>query len=145
MCLVVGACASVPKKALKPKVELLSVVPLNISLTEQKLRFNLNVINPNNFELPVEAIDFIARFNDTDIASGKSKQSATIPPNGAAVLVLDVTAGIDRLASTLQTLLKGETLNLNYELKGSVKIEDWATPIPFNVFGEMDAEEAFKS
>ncbi|MEM7257351.1 MAG: LEA type 2 family protein [Pseudomonadota bacterium] len=143
--LATAACSSIPKKALKPKVELVSVVPLNISVSEQKLRFHLNVTNPNSFELPVESVDFIARFNDTDIASGKSLQSAVIPPNGAATLTLDVTAGIDRLASTLQTLLQGEQLNLNYELTGSVKIEDWATPIPFNVIGAMDPDKAFKS
>lgn len=145
LCLMVGACSSIPKKAVKPQIELVSVIPLNISLSEQKLRFNLNVVNPNDFELPVESVDFIARFNNTDIASGKSNQSAVIPPNGEASLALDVTAGIDRLASTLQTLLQGDQLNLNYELKGSVKIENWATPIPFNVIGELDAEEAFKS
>lgn len=145
MYLLLGACSSIPKKALKPQIELVNIIPLNISLSEQKLRFNLNVVNPNSFELPVESVDFIARFNDTDIASGKSQQSAIIPANGEALLALDVTAGIDRLASTLQTLLQGQQLNLNYELKGSVKIEDWATPIPFNVIGELDAAEAFKS
>ncbi len=145
LCLLAGACASIPKKALKPKVELVSVVPLNISLSEQKLRFNLNVVNPNSFELPVESVDFIARFNDTDIASGKSQQATVIPANGQAPLVLDVTAGIDRLTSTLQTLLQGQQLNLNYELAGSVKIENWATPIPFNVSGMMDADKNAES
>lgn len=145
LCVLSIGCASIPKKAEKPTVELVSVVPLNISLSEQKLRFHLNVTNPNQFELPVESIDFIARFNDTDIASGKSLQSTVVPANGKATLTLDVTAGIDRLASTLQTLLQGEQLNLNYELNGSVKIEDWATPIPFNVIGAMDVDKASKS
>jgi len=145
VCLILSACASLPQKALKPEVELVSVIPLNISLSEQKLRFNLNVTNPNSFELPVESVDFIARFNDTDIASGKSHQTAVIPANGKAVLILDVTAGIDRLASTLQTLLQGDDLNLNYELTGSVTIEDWSSPIPFNVVGAMSAKDAFKS
>lgn len=142
---VISACSSIPKKAVKPSIELVSVLPLNISLSEQKLRFELKVSNPNSFELPVESLDFVARFNDTDIASGKSNQSTVIPALGDALLTLDVTAGIDRLASTLQTLLEGKTLNLNYELTGSVKIENWSTPIPFNVVGEMDAAKALES
>ena len=86
ICLVASACTTLPKKAIKPKVELVSVVPLNISLSEQKLRFTLNVVNPNNFELPVESVDFIARFNDTDIASGKSRIYASGFSNGGAMV-----------------------------------------------------------
>lgn len=138
LCSVLNACTSLPKKAVKPTVELVSVIPLNISLSDQKLRFELNITNPNDFELPVEAVDFIARFNNTNIASGKSKQSTRIPANGSGLLILDVTAGIDRLASTLQTLLLGEQLDLQYELSGSVQIENWSTAVPFNVTGELD-------
>ena len=141
----VGACSSIPKKAVKPTIELVSVLPQNISLSEQKLRFKLRITNPNSFELPVESVDFVARFNDTDIASGKSHRSTIIPALGDALLTLDVTASIDRLTSTLQTLLEGKTLNLNYEVTGSVKIENWYTPIPFNVVGKMGAVQALES
>lgn len=142
--LLATACASLPQKLQKPQVELISVSPLNISMSEQKLRFTLNVINPNNLDLPVESMDFIARFNDTNIASGKSQQSTIIPANGQAKLLLDVTAGIDRLTSTLQTLLQGRELNLEYKLTGSVKFKNWAAPIPFNVVGVMNAEDVLK-
>ena len=83
-----------PSKPLKPTIELIDVRPLNVSLTEQKLRFTLKVTNPNSFELPVESIDFIARFNGSDIANGKSKQAVSIPANSDGKLTLDVTAGL---------------------------------------------------
>jgi len=137
-----GACSTITTKPLKPTIELVSVVPLNINLSEQQLRFALKVSNPNSFELPVQSVNFIARFNDADIASGKSNHSTVIPANGDALLKLDVTAGIDRLMNTLQTLLQGETLNLNYELAGSVQIENWSAPIPFDVTGAMDLDKA---
>lgn len=127
-----------PSKPLKPTIELIDVRPLNVSLTEQKLRFTLKVTNPNSFELPVESIDFIARFNGSDIANGKSKQAVSIPANSDGKLTLDVTAGLDRLVSTLKTLLEGQTLNLDYELAGTVRIENWSTPIPFDVVGAMN-------
>ncbi len=140
--LALSACSTITTKPLKPSVELVSVIPLNINLSEQKLRFTLKVTNPNSFELPVESVDFIARFNDADIASGKSKHNTVIPANGDALLTLDVTAGIDRLVTTLQTLLQGDTLNLNYDLAGSVQIENWSTPIPFDVTGLMNLDKA---
>ena len=136
----ISACSILPSKPIKPEIELVSVRPLNISLTEQKLRFTLNVNNPNNFELPVESINFIARFNGTNIANGKSNQAVSIPANSDGKLTLDVTAGVDRLVSTLSTLLEGQTLNLDYELTGSVRIENWSTPIPFDVVGAMNIE-----
>lgn len=138
------ACSSITTKPIKPSIELISVSPLNISLSEQKLRFKLKVSNPNSFSLPIQSIDFIARFNQTDIASGKSKHTTLVPANGDAMLTLDVTAGIDRLMTTLQTLLQGQTLNMNYELAGSVKIENWSTPIPFDVSAEMDIDNAIE-
>jgi len=133
-----AACSSMITKPQKPTIQLVKVRPLNISLSEQKLRFELMVTNPNNFELPVEAVDFIARFNNADIASGKSTQTTVIPANGDGLLTLDVTAGLDRLMTTLKTLLEGQDLNLDYELAGTVKIENWSTPIPFDVTGVMD-------
>lgn len=142
--IAISACSTITTKPLKPTIELVSVVPLNVSLSEQQLRFALKVINPNSFQLPVESVNFIARFNDADIASGKSNHSTVIPANGEALLTLDVTAGIDRLMATLQTLLEGQNLNMNYELAGSVQIKNWATPVPFDVSGEMDVEKAFE-
>jgi len=138
----IASCTSIVPKPVKPTIKLVDVKPLNISLSEQKLRFELNVKNPNGFDMPIESIDFIARFNDTNIASGKSTQSVTVKANSEAVLMLDVTAGVDRLVSTLQTLLQGKTLNLDYELLGSVSVATWPEPIPFDVVGAMDLSDS---
>jgi len=136
-----AACSSLPSKPVKPTIELVRVKPLNVSLTRQQLRFDLRVVNPNSFDMPIEAIDFIARFNDTNIASGKSSQAVTIAANSEAIVSLDVTAGLDRLAGTLQTLLQGNTLNLDYELAGTVDVSTWPKPIPFDVVGAMDLKD----
>lgn len=140
--LTLSACTSIGTKPIKPTIELLSVRPLNVSVTEQKLRFELKVVNPNNFPMPIEAVDFAARFNDTTIATGKSNQALTIDANSEAVMPLDVTAGLDRLASTLSTLLQGKSLNLDYELSGTVKVATWPKSIPFNVVGAMDLPDS---
>jgi len=139
--LALAGCSSLPSKPARPGIELLSIEPLNISLSEQKLRFKLSVFNPNSFEMPVESVDFVARFNNTNIASGKSLQSVTIGANSDATLALDVTAGLDRLASTLNTLLQGKSLDLDYQLSGIVEVATWPSPIPFNVIGAMDLDD----
>lgn len=140
--MMLSACANLVSKPIKPTIELVNVKPLNINMSEQKLRFTLKVINPNSFDLPVEAINFVARFNDTNIANGKSNQSVTIPANSEAILSLDVTAGLNRLASTLHTMLQGKDPNLDYELKGTVQVASWPRPIPFDVIGAMDLTDS---
>jgi len=133
--LSLSACASVVTKPVKPIIELVDVTPLNVSLSGQKLRFELKVINPNAFEMPIESVDFVARFNNTNIANGKSNQSVTIGANSEARLLLDVTASLNKLASTLNTLISEQSLNLEYELSGTVKVATWPKPIPFDVIG----------
>ncbi len=140
--LSLSACASLATKPVKPIIKLISVKPLNISATEQKLRFELNVINPNAFDMPVESVDFVARFNNTNIANGKSNQSVIIGANSEARLSLDVTASLDRLTSSLGKLISGKSLNLEYELTGTVKVATWPKPIPFDVTGAMDLEDS---
>ena len=107
--LSLSACASVITKPQKPIIRLVNVKPLNISVSEQKLRFELKVINPNAFDMPVESVDFVARFNDTNIANGKSNQSVVIGANSEARLSLDVTASLNKLAGTLNTLIQRQS------------------------------------
>lgn len=139
---LVSGCASVMSKPVKPTIELVSVKPLNINLSEQRLRFALKITNPNAFDLPIEAVDFVARFNGADVANGKSNQAVTVPANDAAIMSLDVTAGLERLTDTLSTLLQGKALNLDYELTGAVKVDNWPKPIPFDVTGAMDVTDS---
>ncbi len=140
--LSLSACASVVTKPAKPIIKLVGVKPLNISVTEQRLRFELQVINPNAFEMPVESVDFVARLNDTNIANGKSNHSVVIGANSEARLSLDVTASLTKLTSSLNTLIKGNSLNLDYALSGTVKVATWPKPIPFDVIGAMDLEDS---
>jgi len=136
--LLATACSTLAVKPVKPDIELISVMPLNIDISKQKLRFHLKVTNPNPFQLPIESVDFIARFNNTNIASGRNTQQTVIPANGEGILTLDVTAGIDRLVTSLKTLLEGQSIDLDYKLAGTVKVENWDTPIPFDVTGTME-------
>ena len=140
--LSLSACASVVTKPVKPIIKLVSVKPLNISVSEQRLRFELKVINPNAFDMPVESVDFVARFNNTNIANGKSNQSVIIGANSEARLSLDVTASLDKLTSSLSSLISEKSRNLEYEVSGTVKVATWPKPIPFDVTGAMDLEDS---
>ncbi len=138
-----SACATFGPKLIKPSVSLVDVTPLNLNLSSQQLRFKLKIDNPNPFELPLETVNFVARFNDSDVASGRSYQATTIPPHQSGEMTIDVTAGIHQIAESLKGLLRAADLSISYELSGAIKIANWNRTIPFDVNGTVDIDETF--
>lgn len=133
-----GGCATFGAKLIKPRVTLVDVKPLNMDLSKQRLRFTLQIDNPNDFELPLRAVNFVAKFNDDDVASGKSHQSSVIPALGSGTLAIDVTAGIDQITNSLKDLWKQPVLKLSYQVSGGIQIANWNTSIPFDINGIVD-------
>ncbi|MCB1754550.1 MAG: LEA type 2 family protein [Gammaproteobacteria bacterium] len=132
------ACSSLPlTKPEAPIVSVADVRPLNLSFTEQRLAFTLRVENPNAYDLPLEGLDFIASFAGHEIATGESHQEVTIPAKGEAMLEVEVKAGVDKLISQFQSMLNAQEINLDYGVKGRVKLANWPSRIPFDVKGEI--------
>ena len=132
-------CASIPtSKPEAPKVTVASVRPLNLSLTRQKLAFRLRVQNPNNFDLPLQQMNFIAKFAGQEIAEGSSDERVTIPANGEAILEVSVTAKIAEMLNQFRAMIDSDTLELDYGVTGTVKLANWPARIPFNVDGVLD-------
>ena len=135
--ILLTGCATLAPKPEKPTIKVLDVRPLNLNLNEQRIRFRLKVINPNAFDMPVDSVDFVARFNGDVVASGKNKQSVTIPANGEGILALDVTAGLQSLLDSFKGMLADNALDFEYDIDGTVKVDNWPTPIPFDFSGAL--------
>ncbi len=134
--LLVG-CAGTPLKPQPPEVTVKSVRPVGISLTEQTLMFTLSVNNPNSFSLPIEAVDFVARLSDQQIASGTSVQSTTIPAKGTGLLEVEVRTKLSDVLDKFRQLMTGGGLKLNYGLEGNVKVKDRDAAFPFQLKGDL--------
>ncbi len=141
MILLSGCATMLPKKPEAPVVKIAAVRPLNLSFSKQRLAFTLQVHNPNTYDLPLQSLDFIASLAGKKIATGKSDQEVTLPANGAATVEVEVEAKINRLISQLQSMLRADSLNLDYGVKGHVKLANWPTRIPFDVVGEFEPTE----
>jgi len=137
-------CAGLKPKAEKPTVKVSRVIPLEINLDQQRFRFVLDIDNPNSFDLPLSGVDFIARFNTTTVASGKSEHRLVIPANGSAELSLDVTAGIDQLLTSLKSLLKSTDYTVGYAIDGRIRVDNWRAPIPFSLNGNVDLNDKLR-
>lgn len=140
--LLLAACSSLPThKPLAPKVSVAAVRPLNFSFVKQKLAFTLNVENPNDYDLPLKGLDFIASFGGNEIAKGNSSQEVTLPAKGSAQMDVTVEASLNDVMNRFSSMLKSDSLELSYGITGTVKLANWPTKIPFNVDGELEAPE----
>lgn len=140
--LLVSGCATMlSKKPQAPVVKIAAVRPLNLSFTKQRLAFTLQVHNPNDYDLPLQNLDFVASLAGNNIATGKSDQAVTLPANGEATVEVEVEARINKLLSQFQRMLSTNSINLEYGVKGHVKLANWPTRIPFDVVGEFEPTE----
>lgn len=151
--LLVSGCASLEKaKPVAPEVSIASVRPLNLSLSGQKLNFTLRVKNPNAFDLPVQSLEFAATLAGKKIAEGVNNSAVTIPANQEAMMDVVVVAGLSTVIEQFKSIAGSlgkdlsteEGINLDYGVKGAVKLANWPTKFPFDVKGDL-ADDASKA
>ena len=139
VCAVLNACSSLPlAKPQAPSVTVAAVRPVSIGLTKQTIGLTLRVANPNGFDLPMQSLTFNARFSGEKFAQGQSVEKVVIPAKGEALVEVQVTAGLAKLANQLKAMINSPNAELNYDVTGLVKLSNWPKAIPFNVEGEID-------
>lgn len=121
----------------EPTITLEKIKPLNFSFDKQELEFTLNVENPNAFTLPINTLAFTAKLAGEHIADGASNERVTIPANGSALLNIVVTTSLSKLISKLQSATD-EGNNLDYNVKGRLKLDNWPKVIPFDSSGKIE-------
>jgi len=121
----------------KPTVTLEQIKLLNLSFDKQKLELILNVENPNTFSLPLNTLIFAAKLAGEPIADGASRERVTIPANGSALLHVVVTTSISKLIGQIRSATN-EGTNLDYNVKGKLKLDNWPKMIPFNSSGKIE-------
>jgi LEA14-like dessication related protein len=119
LALLAGLAACAPADLPEPpEVALLSLVPTEVSLTEQTLAVRLRVRNPNNAAMAVDGMRFAIEINGHGFARGTSDQTVSVPRLGQA----DV-AGTAHVSTTdlmRQMLGAPEAKGLEYRLSGTV-------------------------
>lgn len=133
------SCSTLPtSKPIAPSVKLLSVKPLKIGLKKQELGFELELSNPNSYDLAVQSLDFIASLDKKELAQGVSNERVTLPAEGDAILNVVVSTRISRVLGQLLLLASDSENPISYDIKGYVKLANWPIRIPFNVDGQLD-------
>ena len=107
---------SLPVQPEAPEVLLVNITPLDTTMFEQRMRVDLRVRNPNDFDLEVTGLDFTLHLNEQRLARGLTNKASTIPRLGDSVLSVETTT------STLDVMR--QLLNLRQHQDVTYQVED---------------------
>lgn len=124
--LLFSGCASWFIKGESPEVLVTNVTPLDATVFEQRLRVDLRVRNPNDFDYHLTGIDFTLNLNGKRLARGLGSKEVTIPRLGDAVITIDTTTStLDIVRQLLEFSQKQEVM---YDIKGMLHSTDGRLP-----------------
>lgn len=119
LAVVLGLAACTPSEfAEPPEVVLLSMVPMDVSLMEQRFAVTLRVRNPNNIAMSVDGMRFAIDVNGKTFAKGTSDKAVTVPRLGETEV-----AGVAHVATTdLMRQMVGvpDAKGVEYRLSGAL-------------------------
>ncbi len=99
-----------------PDVQLADMVLLEATVFEQRMRVDLRIINPNDFDLKLDGIRFELEINDDVVARGVSDEDARVPRLGDALVSVATTTS--SIALIRQIVEASSRSTLSYRLSG---------------------------
>lgn len=122
-----------------PKMSIAAVKPTKVGITGQQFAFTLKAVNPNSFNLPISATDFVATFNGQEVAKGVTTQNLSVPANGSSDIVLNIDTNLMSSMTGVWKKIASGTFDFNYQLSGNLKIDFGIAPftVPYNLKGNL--------
>lgn len=133
--LVAVGCSSLPG-AEAPDVSLAGLSFAEAGLFEQAFILQLRMKNPNDFDIPVNALSFALDVNDAPFAEGLSNEDFTLPASAEIIVPIEVSITTEDLIERVTAIGTGR--RLAYQLTGTADIDHWfSNPVPFNRSGKL--------
>jgi LEA14-like dessication related protein len=136
--LTLSACSGLGSRIEPPTITLAGIEPLDMTLFEQTYMLKLRVQNPNDFDLPLEAMNYVLELNGSQFANGVSRHNVTIPAYDSAIIETKVISNLASLFGQIRNFALEGTGNLQYRLIGDVNVGNWDSRIPFEYDGELN-------
>ena len=125
------------QQAEPPRVTLTSLAPVKLSVFEQRFDLGLRLQNPNDFALPVQALDYTLAINGEDFASGVSRTDLTVPAFGEEVVTVTVTTDLLSSLDRLRRWQRDPPRSVAYRLSGRAHLADTPVRLPFSYTGSV--------
>ena len=135
---LLAGCAGLGAYQESPRVSLVSIEPLDMTLLEQRYALGLRIMNPNAAEIPINGLSYTIEINQREFAYGVSRQTVTIPAYGEAVLEVEVVSNLLDVLRQLQSLQEDKPAALGYRLSGKLSLANSSFRLPFDYSGELN-------
>jgi LEA14-like dessication related protein len=133
---LLAGCASVFGDVEPPEVSLAGLAFDRPGLFEQRLRLEVRVRNPNDFQLDVQRLLFDLEVNDRELGRGWTAAPFEVPAFGEAVVPVSMIVPTSDLIARVIEL--GTTRRLDYLLKGEAKLSNVTFgTVPFEQTGNF--------
>lgn len=109
-----------------PEVLITNITPLDSTPFEQRLKIDLRVRNPNDYELHVTGMDIRLDLNGTRLARGFGNQAFTVPRLSDSVVTIETTTSTLDVVRQILGLRKVQALS--YEVNGVLYLTDGRLP-----------------
>lgn len=136
--LLLAGCASLSGFSEAPKVTLVDLQPMEMTLFEQRFLVRLRIQNPNPEPLDVAGMSYQVDINDRDFAEGVHGTPFVVEPFGEKVIDVTLGSTLFNVIDQFQGLTTERRSSLTYTLSGSLSVKGSLTRIPFERSGEMD-------
>jgi LEA14-like dessication related protein len=129
-----------PQSVEAPQVALANVRLLDAKGLMQRIRVDLLVSNPNEFDIPLTGLDFNMTVNGVDFANGLSEEAVTVPRSGSAVVPVEVTIRMLTVLNQIQAVQKRGSLD--YRLTGTAYLDHLLLPsVDFERTGSLTLKQ----
>lgn len=130
---LLAACAP---RLQKPEISLAGIDLVGLGLLEQRFVLKLRIRNPNDVDLPVNALSFDVELNGRHFARGVSDKPVIIPRQGETILEVKTVSRLGDVLQPLRNLLKNGRERIGYRIFGSVDLEGFGS-FPFDRSGDV--------
>jgi len=108
------------------------------SLTEINLLLDLDIQNPNRFDLTLTSFEYSASLNHEEIGSGRLESELLIPSSSTTRIQVPVVARFKDWGTSLRTIISGDNLPYKLEGKADIKTTFGSLHFPFSKEGHIN-------
>ena len=136
LCLLLSSCAGWMME--EPSLQLRRVSLQPRSLTEIHLVLDLDVQNPNRFDLTIQSFQYKLFLNERGIGSGRLEKEVRIPADSAVRVQAPVVAGFKNWNESLRAVIADKGIPYRIEGEANVRTVFGSRNYPFSKRGKID-------
>jgi len=105
------------------EVNVVRIVPLASTAFEHRVRIDVRLRNPNNREYRIEGLRFLLDVNGRRLASGVSRDEATLPRLGETIVSVTTTTTLLDMVNQIVAFGRMEQPTFEYALRGKIFVK----------------------